>query len=213
MLKKIELPKYKLSEELINAISHGIGVLLSIFFLVMGIIKAKGALEIVSIAIYGASSILLYLMSTLYHSFKPNNAKRVFRIFDHCSIFLLIAGTYTPVILLKVPYPLNWIVFTLIWVISIVGIVLNTIDLKKFSKLSMVLYLFLGWFAIFVFKYLWKNINHIGILLLLVGGILYTIGVILYNAGKKKNYMHSIFHIFCLLASISFFIAIYYYVL
>lgn len=213
LAKKIELPLYKLSEELINGISHGIGVLLSILFLVLTIIKAKGALAIVSVIIYGVSSILLYLMSTLYHSFKPNNAKRVFRILDHCSIFLLIAGTYTPVVLIKLPYPLNWIIFSLVWLIAVIGIVLNAIDLKKFSKLSIALYLVLGWCVIFVFRHLWLNVNHLGLLLTFIGGICYTLGAIIYGIGKRKKYFHSVFHVFCIVASIFFFLAIYLYIL
>lgn len=211
--KKIELPKYKLGEELINAISHGIGVLLSVAALILCILKANNGLELFSVLFYGISSILLYLMSCLYHSLKPNNAKRIFRIFDHCSIFLLIAGTYTPMVLLILPLKLGWTIFGVVWGLAIIGIVLNSIDLKKFKTISMVLYLSMGWCIIFSFKSLWQNMNHTGILLTLLGGITYTIGAILYGTGKKHKYMHSIFHIFCLVASVFFFLAIYIYAL
>lgn len=211
--KKIELPKYKLGEELINSISHGIGALLSIALLVLGIIKSDTPLELFSMLFYGISSTILYLMSCLYHAFKPNNAKRIFRIFDHCSIFLLIAGTYTPMVLLVLPTSLGWTIFGIVWGLAIIGIILNSIDLVKFKTISMFLYLIMGWCIIFSFKTLWHNMNHFGILLTLLGGITYTIGVVLYGIGKKKKYMHSIFHIFCLLASVFFFFAIYFYVL
>ena len=211
--KKIELPKYKLGEELLNSISHGIGVGLSIAALILGLIKADSGIAIFSVLVYSISSIMLYLVSCLYHSFKHNNAKRVFRIIDHCTIYLLIAGTYTPICLLKLPSPTSYIIFTTVWLIALIGIILNAIDLKKFKVVSMVLYLVAGWCIIFSIKTLWASMNHIGILLVLVGGILYTVGAILYGVGKKKRYMHSVFHIFCILASISFFISIYLFVL
>ena len=211
--KKIELPKYKLGEELMNSISHGIGVLLSIAGLVLGIIKANNGLSLFAILIYMISSIILYLVSCLYHSLKRNNAKRIFRIIDHCSIFILIAGTYTPIVLLKLPNPLGWWIFGIVWSLAIIGIVLNSIDIKRFKNISLALYLIAGWCIIFSFKSLWNDMNHIGILLVLIGGIIYTVGAIIYGTQKKHIYMHSIFHIFCLIASIFFYISIYIYVL
>ena len=211
--KKIELPKYKLGEELLNSISHGIGALLSIAALVLGIIKSDNGLSLFAILIYSISSIILYVMSCIYHSLKRNNAKRIFRIIDHCSIYILIAGTYTPIVLLKLPSPLGWWIFGIVWVIAIIGITLNSIDIKKFKNVSMALYLIAGWCIIFSFKSLWENLNHLGILFTLIGGIIYTIGAIIYGVGKKHRYMHSIFHIFCILASVCFFITIYFYVL
>lgn len=211
--KKIELPKYKLSEELINSISHGIGAVLSIVAFILGIIEAKNGLAVFSVFFYCISSFLLYLMSCLYHALKRNNAKRIFRIIDHCSIYLLIAGTYTPVVLLTLPTALGWTMFGIVWGLAILGIVLNAIDLKKFKVISMILYLVMGWCIIFSFKTLWNSMNHTGIYLLLLGGIIYTIGAIIYGIGKKKKYMHSIFHIFCLIASVCFFLSIYKYVL
>lgn len=211
--KKIELPKYKLSEELINSISHGIGAALSVVAFILGLIKADSGLAIFSVFFYCISSFLLYLMSCLYHALKRNNAKRVFRIIDHCSIYLLIAGTYTPVVLLALPLGLGWTMFGIVWAMAIFGIVLNAIDLKKFKKLSMILYLVMGWCIIFSFKTLWNSMNHTGIYLLLLGGITYTLGAIIYGIGKKKKYMHSIFHLFCLVASVCFFLSIYIYLL
>ena len=211
--KKIELPKYKLGEELVNAISHGVGVLFSITVLILCIVKSSSGLALFSSLFYGISSIILYLMSCLYHSFKPNNAKRIFRIFDHCSIYLLIAGTYTPLVLLILPVKIGWTIFGIVWSLAIIGITLNSIDLKKFKVISMILYLSMGWCILFSFKTLWDNMNHFGILLILLGGIIYTLGSVLYGFGKRKRYMHSIFHIFCLMASVFFFFAIYFYAL
>lgn len=213
LAKRIDLPKYKLGEELVNAISHGIGGLLSIVALILCIIKADSGLGLMSALFYGISSIILYVMSCLYHSLAPNNAKRVFRIIDHCSIFLLIAGTYTPFCLCVLPLNIGWWIFGFVWGCAVIGILLNATDMKKFKKISMVLYLVMGWCIIITFKSLWNNMNHFGILLLLLGGVTYTLGAIFYGVGKKKRYMHSVFHLFCVAASLFFFFAVYFYAL
>lgn len=217
--EKIDIPKYSLAEELMSAISHGVGALLSVAALVLCIIVSAwhhDAYAVVSSCIYGSMSIILYTMSTLYHSLKINNAKRVFRIIDHCSIYLLIAGTYTPyclVTLREYNCALGWTVFGIIWACAVLGIVLNSVDLKKFKTFSMILYIIMGWMIIFTIKPLWNNLNHMSIYLMLGAGILYTIGAIFYGIGKKKKFMHSIFHLFVLSASILFFFSIFLYVL
>ncbi len=213
LAKKIDLPKYKLGEELMNAISHGVGGLLSIAALVLCIIKADTGLELFSALFYGISSIILYVMSCLYHSLAPNNAKRVFRIIDHCSIFLLIAGTYTPFCLCVLPLNIGWWVFGFVWACAVAGILFNSLDMKRFKKVSMVLYLVMGWCIIFTFNALLKTMDHFGILLLLLGGVIYTLGAIFYGLGKKKQYMHSVFHLACVVASAFFFFAVYFYAL
>ena len=213
---KIEIPKYNLCEELLSAISHGVGGFLSIAALVLCTVFSAihhNVYAVISSVIYGSCSIILYTMSTLYHSFKPNNAKRVFRILDHDSIFLLIAGTYTPYALVALPKKIGWVVFGIIWSCAILGITLNSIDLKKYGKLSMVLYIIMGWMIIFTFKTLVASIDIVGIYLMLIAGMLYTIGLIFYGIGKKKKYMHSIFHFFVLSASILFFFSIFLYVI
>lgn len=214
--EKIEIPKYSLSEELFSAISHGVGSLLSVAALVLCVVfsaKHHNAYAVVASVIYGSMSIILYTMSTLYHSFKINNAKRVFRIIDHCSIYLLIAGTYTPYVLVSLPKALGWTIFGIIWGCAVLGIVLNSIDLKKFKVFSMILYLVMGWMIIFSFDELYAAIDIGGIYLTLAAGCLYTIGAIFYGFGKKIKYMHSIFHLFVLAASICFFFAILLYVI
>ena len=136
---RIEIPKYTLGEELVSAISHGIGALLSVVALVLCIVfsaKHNDVYAIVSSCIYGTTSIILYTMSTMYHSLKVNNAKRVFRIIDHCSIFLLIAGTYTPYVLVVLPKNIGWTMFGIIWACATIGIVLNAVDLNKYKKIS-----------------------------------------------------------------------------
>ena len=213
---KIIIPKYTLGEEITNAIVHGIGALLSIAALVLCIIFSAlhgNPYAIVSSCIYGATLVILYTISCLYHSLKVNNAKRVFRIIDHCSIYLLIAGTYTPYTLVTLNGPIGWITFGIIWASALIGIILNAVDLDKFKKFSMFLYLAMGWMIIFTFKHLTENLDRTGLSFLLSGGIVYTIGAIFYGLGKNKKYMHSVFHVFVLAASILQFFSIFFYVI
>ena len=213
--EKIEIPKYTLGEEITNAIVHGVGALLSIAALVLCVVFSAihgNPYAVVSSCIYGTTLIILYTMSCLYHSFKVNNAKRVFRIIDHCSIFLLIAGTYTPYTLVSLNSTLGWVMFSIIWGCAIIGIILNSIDLKKYKVISMILYLAMGWAVIFTFKPLIKAIEMSGIYLLLAGGIIYTVGAIFYGIGKKYKYMHSVWHLFVLGGSVCHYLSILLYV-
>lgn len=218
-LSKITIPKYTLSEELLSSISHGIGTLLSIAILVLCVIFSaihNDPYAVVSSAIYGSSSIILYTMSTLYHSLKVNLAKRVFRIIDHCSIYLLIAGTYTPyalVSLRSVSPATGWTVFGIIWGCAAIGITFTAIDMNKFKVPGLILYLVMGWMIVISFKTLMSSIDMAGIYLMLGAGIIYTIGAILYGVGKKVKYMHSVFHFFVVAASVLFFFSIFLYVI
>lgn len=218
-LRKIEIPKYSLSEELMSAITHGIGGLLSIAALVLCVVYSAishNVYGVVSTAIYGSTSVILYTMSTLYHAFKVNRAKKVFRIIDHCSIFLLIAGTYTPfalVTLREVNTALGWTVFGIIWGCASLGISLTAVDMNKFKKFSMILYIVMGWMITIAMKTLIASLAKNGLLFMLLGGIIYTIGAILYGIGKKVKYIHSVFHLFVLAASILFFFSIFFYVI
>lgn len=213
--EKISLHKYTLGEELISAISHGVGALLAITALILCIVRGAhhGAINVVSGVIYGVSLIILYTMSTLYHSFKPNRAKKVFRVFDHCSIFLLIAGSYTPFTLITLNGTNGWIMFAVIWACAITGIVFNSINLEKFDKISFVLYLIMGWTVLFDMKSLVANLDPTGLKLLVIGGVTYTVGAIVYLIGNKVKYMHSIWHFFVLGGSIFQFFCILLYVL
>ncbi len=208
---KIIIPNYSLGEELVNSISHGIGALLSIAALVLCVVISAmhgNPTAVVASSIYGSSLIILYTMSTLYHSFKVNNAKRVFQIIDHCSIFLLISGTYTVFTLVVLGDAVGWTLFAIVWSATILGIICNSININKFKPLSMVLYLAMGWVVVFAFKPLAEKLATNGIILLILGGIMYTVGAIFYGIGKKKKYMHSIFHMFVLAGSILHFFAV-----
>jgi hemolysin III len=214
--KKISLPDYTLGEELINAISHGVGAGFSIAGLVLGIGKALysgSTLEVVSMALYGSMLFLLYFMSTMYHALKRNNAKRLFRIFDHCTIFLLIAGTYIPIVLVGIGGVVGWIYFGVIVAAAIVGIVFNAIDVEKYEKVSMFCYILMGWVIVFGFKPLMQSIPMEGIKMLVAGGVVYTLGAVLYRMGDNRRYFHSIWHFFVLGGSVFHFFTIYLYVL
>ncbi|MBR1654517.1 MAG: hemolysin III family protein [Clostridia bacterium] len=214
---KIPIPKYSLCEELISAISHGIGAALSIAGLILCIIMSvrhHNGVAVISSIIYGTMLIVLYTMSTLYHSFKSTcKAKKVFRVFDHCSIFLLIFGSYTPFVLVTLRGTVGWIIFSIILAITILGVTLNAVNLEKFKVLSMICYLFMGWLIIFAFKDIYDALDKVGFMLLLAGGIVYTVGAIIFGLGKKIKYMHSIWHFFVLAGSILQFFSIYLYVL
>lgn len=214
--EKIDVPKYSLGEEIMSAVIHGIGALLAIVALVLcTVISAShgSTVAVISSIIYGVTLIILYTMSTLYHSLAVNNAKRVFRIIDHCSIFLLIAGTYTPYTLVSLEKPLGYYIFAIVWGIAILGIVLNSINLKKYKVISLISYVVLGWVIIFAYGPLKEAVDWSGVLLLISGGVIYTIGAIIYALGKKIKYFHSIFHMFVLAASILHFLAIVLYVI
>lgn len=214
------LPYYTKGEEIFNMTSHIVGGVLGIVATVLCIIFAalnNNVYGIVGGAIYGASLILLYTMSSIYHGLSPKLfSKRVFQVLDHCTIFILIAGCYTPVALcnLRVINPLfGWTIFGIVWALAIIGIVLNAIDLKKYKIFSMICYLLMGWCIIFRFDLLIQSLNPNGTILLLAGGITYTIGTIFYGMGKKHKYFHSIFHLFILLGSLLQFFCILLYVM
>lgn len=213
---RIPIPKYTLGEELISAISHGIGAGLGIAALVLCVVvsaKHHNAYAVVSSAIYGTSLILLYTMSTIYHALVPCKGKRVLRVIDHCSVFLLIAGTYTPFALVALNGATGWVLFGIVWGVSIIGITLNAIDVERFKVPSMVAYLAMGWVIILKLKDLLEVMPKNGIILLIAGGIAYTVGAIIYGIGSKVKYMHSVWHFFVLAGSILHFFSILFYVI
>jgi hemolysin III len=214
--QKIELHKYSLAEELISSISHGVGAGLAIAALVIGVVFStlyNNAWCVLSVAIYGATLVILYLMSTIYHGLHPGSAKKVFRVIDHCAVFLLIAGTYTPFTLVSLHGSLGFTIFGVVWGSAALGITLNAIDMKRFAKFSMVCYLAISWAVILAFAPLYKQIKLGGMALLLIGGIFYTIGAVLYGIGKKKKYIHSVWHFFVLAGSIFNYFSILFYVI
>lgn len=196
------LPTYTKGEEIFNMVSHIVGGVAGIVTIVLssvfGAIRGN-AYGVVSGVIFGVSMLFLYTMSSLYHGLKPNsNSKKVFQILDHCAIFVLIAGSYTPFALCTLreySTALGWVIFGVIWGFAILGITLNSIDLKKYKKFSMICYLAMGWCIIVRGDLLPQLLGIPGFALLLAGGLVYTLGAVLYGVGKKHKYVHSIFHI------------------
>ncbi len=193
-----------LGEEIANAISHGIGAGLGIAGLVVAIVNAVvhgGAREVVSVSLYGASLIILYLVSTLYHSITAYGGKKVFQILDHCTIFLLIFGTYIPVCLSLIRGAAGWVLFGIIAGCTVLGIVFNAIDMKRWKTISLVLYVVMGWAVVFSGKAVISKVPLTGLVFLLGGGLAYTLGIIFYRM-KKRKYSHFVWHLFVLTGSV-----------
>lgn len=202
-------------EEVMNAVTHGIGTLLSVAGLVLLTVLAylHGDIwHIVSFSIYGTTLVLLYLSSTLYHSFTNERIKRIFKVLDHSAIYLLIAGTYTPFTLVPLHGVLGWTIFGLVWGFAVIGIALKIFFTGRFKLLSTLCYLGMGWFIVFAIKPLIDTVPAFGMTWLLVGGLFYTLGSIFY-LWKKIPYNHAIWHLFVLAGSISHFIAVFFYIL
>lgn len=214
-----ELPKYTKGEEIFNAVSHIVGGAFGILALVIGVIYAalySNAVAIVSMVIFGVAMILLYTMSAIYHFLRPNRAKKVFRIFDHCTIYLLIAGTYTPFCLIALEGVLQgYIILGIVWGISIVGITLNAVNMhwKAVKILSQISYIALGWCILFAFIPLLNALSLLEFWLLVGGGLAYTIGAIFFAFGSKCRYIHSVWHLFVILGTVLQFTSILLYII
>lgn len=204
--------KLSTGEEIVNAITHGIGALLSIAALVVLVILAstQGDIwHIVSFSIYGSTLILLYLSSTLYHSFSGPKVKNLFARFDHISIFLLIAGTYTPILLTSMRGVWGWTLFGIIWGLALTGAIIRSIYLHRFRKLMVAVYLLMGWMFVLAGKQIYLSLPSVSLTFLVLGGIAYSVGVIFYM-WRKLPYSHGVWHLFVLAGSVLHFFAIYF---
>ena len=214
-----KLPDYTRGEELFNMISHITGGAFGIAALVLCVVVSAlhgDAYAVVGSAIYGGSMVLLYTVSSVYHGLNPNMGKKVMQVIDHCTIYLLIAGTYTPILFTAIRHEsvvTAWVLFSVEWGFAVLAATLTAIDLKKYDKFSMICYIGMGWGIVFAAKSVIKAVQPQGILLLLLGGISYTVGAVLYGIGKRHRYMHSIFHIFVVVGSILQFFSILFYML
>jgi hemolysin III len=211
-----EMPDYSQGEELSNVVTHIAGAVLGLVALIWCLILATTAIEIVTSIVFSISMILLYTISGIYHGLTDSYAKRVFQVLDHCTIYLFIAATYTIVMLVSVR-PENaaiaWVVFAIEWVMAAIAMTLTAIDLKRYQYFSMVCYLVLGWAGVIAVVPAVRALGAGGSVLFLAGGISYTVGSVLYVIGKKKQYFHSVFHVFILLGSLLHLFAIVFYVL
>lgn len=208
------LPDYSRGEELMNTVTHIVGGALGVAALTLCVVFAAlrhNVYGVVGSAIYGASLIALYTVSSVYHGLKPGMGKKVMQVIDHCTIYFLIAGTYTVIVLsaIRPRYPvLGWGLFAFEWAMAALATALTAIDLKKYNVISMICYIGLGWAIIPFARQALEVLTLPGFLFLLLGGIAYTIGAVLYGIGSRKKWMHSVFHIFVVLGSVLQFFAV-----
>ena len=212
--KKVESGYRTLSigEEIFNSITHGIGTLLSIaalVVLVVGAVFRGNAWHVVSFTIFGSTLVLLYLSSTLYHSFTKEKIKNLFARFDHASIFLLIAGTYTPFVLTILRGPLGWTLFGIIWSLALAGVVIRSIYLTRFRKLMVGIYLAMGWLFLIAVVPMVRSLPTVSTVFLFIGGACYSLGVVFY-AWRNLKYSHGIWHLFVMAGSIMHFFSVFY---
>lgn len=208
--RRLGLPRYTLGEEVFSSVSHGVSALLAVAGLVLLLVFCqKTPLYVGCVSVYGVTMVLLYTVSTLYHALGLNRAKVVFRSLDHCTIFLLIAGTYTPITLISLGSRQGWVMFCVVWAAAVLGIVLNAISVERFKIVSMVCYLAMGWVVVLAMKDVMANVSPVGFWCLLAGGLSYTVGAVLYGLGKKIPYIHSVFHLFVLAGSVLHTVTVY----
>lgn len=213
-MKEELITRYSKSEELLNILTHGLGLLLSIAALPILIVRAnqlETPFTLFSFLVFGISMIILYAASTFYHASKDAKLRRKLNIFDHAAIYVLIAGTYTPFTLVNLNGTLGWVIFGLTWGFALVGVILKLFFTGRFDKLSTLMYILMGWQIVFAIKPLIKSLSSEGLNLLFAGGIFYTIGAVLYSI-KKIPYNHAIFHFFVLFGTLSHFLCVYWYV-
>lgn len=210
------MPGYSRGEEMVNMISHIVGALLGLVALVWCLILAETPMAIAASLVYSLTMIMLYTTSSIYHGLKHPTAKKVFQVLDHCTIYLYIAGTYTIILLCSLRpenAALAWLLFAIQWITAAVAVTLTAIDIKKYEKFSLACYIVMGWSAVIAVVPIFRALGMAGSLLMLAGGISYTVGSILYVIGKKRKYAHSVFHFFTLLGSFLQFLCIVFYVL
>lgn len=197
--------KYTPREEFANAFTHSIGALFSIYAIVMLAVNSHNSMEAASTAIFGSMLFVLFQSSALYHAMVNETAKKVFQKIDHSAIFMLIAGTYTPILLLVIPFPLSVALLAMTWYLAITGIIYSCLTLK-FKGLSTGLYLVMGWLSVFLAWHIWNNTSHLAVWLLLIGGLFYSVGCVFYLS--KKKYMHSVWHVFVMAGAVAHYLSI-----
>ena len=218
-LAKRQLPRYTRGEEIFNFVSHVVGGGLAVVMLVLCVVFASihgDPWAIVTSALYGLSMVALYTISAVYHGLKPERPKKVLQVLDHCTIYLLILGSYLPVLLCSVRREspaAAWILLTVILVLTAVAVTFTAIDLKKYRVLSMICYIGLGWSIVFAASPAIRAIAKPGLILLAAGGAAYTVGAVLYGLGKKIPYMHAVFHLFVIAGTVLQFFCILLYVI
>ena len=218
-LRERTLPDYTRGEEITNMVTHIVGAALSLPILIGGVILSayhRDPWAIVGSCVYGLTMLWLYTMSSVYHGLPDNTGKRVMQVIDHCTIYALIAGTYTPILLsaIRPAHPaLAWTILGCEWGLGLAAAALTAIDLKQYARASMVCYIAMGWLIVLALRPTLETVGTAGFLWLLAGGLAYTLGAVLYGIGKKRRYYHSAFHVFVLLGSALQAVCILFYIL
>ncbi len=203
LCERMGLPRYSLGEEIFSSVSHGVSALIAVGILALLLVfGGKTPVKTASVAIYGGTMVALYAISSIYHGLGLGRAKIIFRSLDHCTIFLLIAGTYTPITLVCIGGRQGLSMLIGVWAAAVVGVILNAISVERFKVVSMVCYIAMGWVVVLCMDTLRQNLSGAGFWCLLLGGILYTVGAVLYGLGKRVPYMHAVFHLFVLMGSL-----------
>ena len=210
----IKVPAYTLGEELFNAISHGLGALLSIAALALMLCRAQGVKAVVCVSFFGAAMIVLYTVSCVYHALSRNvEGKKVMRVIDHCNVYALVLGTYLPASLLGVGGALGWVLFGVNAAFTALGMTLTAVSVDRFKAPQVVCHLVSGWSILLGIPQMLNTMGSLGVRFLLLGGVAYSLGSVLYGLGARRRYMHCVFHIFCLLGTFCHFWAVYSYLL
>lgn len=209
--RQIRIPDYTMGEEIMNAVTHGLGALLSVAALVLMLVRAHGALPTLTVTVFGVAMVQLYTISCVYHALSPRlTGKKVLRVIDHCNVYLLVFGTYVPVALLGVGGALGWVLFGIVLFFTVLGVVFTAIDVDRFQVVSVVCHLLSGWSILIGVPALLRSMGGHGVLFMVLGGVMYSIGAVLYALGKTRRYRHSVFHVFCLLGTFCHFWAVYF---
>lgn len=212
--RAVGIPSYTVGEEIFNAVSHGCGALLSVAALTIMVVRAQGARAITTCAIFGAVMVLLYTVSCVYHALSPALAgKKVLRVIDHCNVFLMVLASYLPASLLGVRGRLGYLLLAVVGSCTVTGITLTVIDLERYKVASVICHLISGWSILFGVSSLLRTMGARGVGYLILGGVMYSVGSVLYGIGAKKRYRHGVFHVFCMLGTFFHFWAIYQYLL
>ena len=215
-IRALSLPTYTFNEELLNCVTHALGALLGLVGWMMSLkllIPAGNMTATLSMSVFFAAMIVLYANSSIYHGWELSSAKKKFQIMDHCSVFLLITGTYAPFTLMVMNNTVGRIIFAVVALTSLLGIALNIIDMKKYRAVSMACYLITGWCILFAYGDISAALSQSQLLMLIGGGVVYTLGAVLYGLGVKIRYMHTIWHLFVLGGSLLHFASLYSYLL
>ena len=208
--REIRIPDYTLGEEIFNAVSHGLGALLSPAALTLMALRAHGALPEIAVSLFGLAMIQLYTVSCVYHALSRDlKGKKVMRVIDHCNVYLLVLGTYIPVALLGVGGTMGWVLLGMVLIFTVLGVVFTAVDVDRFQLVSVICHLLSGWSILIGIPGLLRTMGWSGLEWMLLGGVMYSVGAILYGLGKKKRYRHCVFHVFCLLGTFCHFWAVY----